>query len=364
MGTQDRDYNRGGGAGDYGEGGGFRRAFRRMFVEGDNFFGWSIPIYRLAGITVKIHILYLAYVAAKLIWPLAPGAVGFWFTAFFFLSGFVFVLLHEYGHCFACRAVGGDADQIIMWPLGGLAFCRPPHNWKAALITTVCGPAVNLALAAIFAAALLAAGAGWSAIFFNLFDMWSGTRDPWFDQPAAYWKILLYCAYAWNVYNFLFNFFLPMFPMDGGRILQELLWWKLGYKKATLIAVNVGLFVAVILGAVGLSTNHSLLVTIALFGGITCFTQRRALAMMADEPAWAYDTDKGNKGFGPPNTDPATATQEKAYKAALKRQQKEQEGQHEVDRILDKIRDQGMQSLSGREKSILKDATERGKGRG
>lgn len=357
MGIQDRDYNR---AGDFGEGGGFRRAFRRMFVEGDNFFGWSIPIYRLAGITVKIHILYLAYVAAKLIWPLAPGAVGFWFTAFFFFSGFVFVLLHEYGHCFACRAVGGDADQIIMWPLGGLAYCRPPHNWKAALITTVCGPAVNLALAAIFAAALLSAGAGWGAIFFNLFELWSGTRDPWFDSPAAYWKMFLYSAYAWNVYNFLFNFFLPMFPMDGGRILQELLWWKLGYKKATSIAVNVGLVVAVVLGAIGVSKNNSLLVSIALFGGITCFMQRRALAMMADEPVWAYDTDKGHKGFG---DDPLSASQQKAYKAALQRQQKEQAAQREVDRILDKIRDKGMQSLTGREKSILKEATERGQGR-
>ncbi len=39
---------------------------------------------------------------------------------------FVSVLLHEFGHCFAARWVDGDATEIMIWPLGGLAssICR------------------------------------------------------------------------------------------------------------------------------------------------------------------------------------------------------------------------------------------------
>lgn len=362
MGIQDRDYNR---AGDFGEGGGFRRAFRRMFVEGDNFFGWSFPLFTvpdwfpgIRGIHVRVHFLYILIAAGELIGSLRHDSLGFPFAAAMMATLFVMVLLHEFGHCLACRWVGGEADQVLMWPLGGLAFCRPPMRWKPALITTLGGPAVNVLLLPILGGVLIAIGASWrEVVFFNPFDPRIALAGAWFDNYGRVW---LWSAYYVNLILLAFNMLLPMFPMDCGRVVQELLWAKLGYKKSMTIAVNLGLVVAVGLGVFAIMFQQSRLIGIALFGGITCFNERQRLAMLEDQPAWAYDTDKGRKGFG---SDPATAAQEKAYKAALKRQQKEQESQREVDRILDKIRDRGMQSLTGREKSILKDATERGKGR-
>lgn len=359
MGFQDRRYRDGGG--DYGEGGGFRRAFRRMFVEGDNFFNWAIPLYRLAGITVKVHILYIAFVAGELLFSASPGAAGFWFRAFFYGCGFVFVLLHEYGHCIACRMVGGEAHQIVMWPLGGLAFVRPPHRWKAALITTACGPAVNLAIAVLIGGTMRALGAGWDVVFFNLLKPF-GQSGEWLNVNAAYWKELLFFAYAWNIYNFLFNVLLPMFPMDGGRIVQELLWWRLGYKRSMVIATNLGLLVAVLVGVFAQVTQAWILFSIALFGGITCFMQRRALAMVEDEPAWAQSGDLGVRGPGGEGGG-ASSAQDMAYKAAMKRQQKDEQSRREVDRILAKIRAAGMQSLTSRERTVLREETERSKGR-
>jgi hypothetical protein len=35
-------------------------------------------------------------------------------------------MLHEYGHALACRQVGGTANQIVLWPLGGVAYVNPP----------------------------------------------------------------------------------------------------------------------------------------------------------------------------------------------------------------------------------------------
>ena len=53
-----------------------------------------------------------------------PAGVGYAMLVLLFLV-FFSVLLHEFGHCFAARWVGGDANDILMHPLGGLAMASP-----------------------------------------------------------------------------------------------------------------------------------------------------------------------------------------------------------------------------------------------
>src|SRR6478736_644966 len=106
----------------------------------DFLFGWSLPLFTLGGISVSIHLLFIA-MAVFALWPFERGwsmEAAFW--------GIVFgsVLLHEFGHSLACRSVGGKADRIVLWPFGGLAECNPPLNPWASLWTTLCGPAVNI----------------------------------------------------------------------------------------------------------------------------------------------------------------------------------------------------------------------------
>src|SRR6266540_3573958 len=113
-------------------------------------FAWSFPFGRLFGVTIRIHVLF-PFVAVGLILraacekDLPPGA---WIDATLItLVLFLSVLLHEFGHCFGARAVNGDAQEILMWPLGGLAAVDIPHTPRANFITTLCGPAVNFVLA-------------------------------------------------------------------------------------------------------------------------------------------------------------------------------------------------------------------------
>ncbi len=357
--------------GDYGEGGGFRRAMRRIFVEGDNFYGWSVPLFTvprwvpgIRGIEVRMHLMFIVIVVAELIWHAKPGTQGLIFSAMAMATLWGLVLLHEFGHCLACRLVGGEADKVLLWPLGGLAMCRPPHRWWPSLVTTVGGPGVNFVLIPVLGGAILALGGGWGAVVFNPFNPYGVVfGETWLTQGTSYARHFLWWTYYMNLLLFSFNMALAMYPMDAGRIVQELMWWRLGYRKSMLIATNLGLVVAFVVGVFGLMSGHNILFAIAVFGGITCFNQRRMVAMMEDEPAWAYDTDRGYKGFGGPASPTANSAEDRAYKAALKRQEKERELQAEVDRILDKIREKGMQSLSGREKAILKDATERTRGK-
>lgn len=355
MGLQDRRYGPSEGES------GFRRALRRIFVEGDNFFGWSLPLFRVAGIDVRIHIIYVVIIITRLLWSAKPDALGFRLELFLQVTLFVLVLLHEFGHCLACRKIGGEADQILMWPLGGLAYCRPPHNWKAALVTTIGGPAVNLALIPVFGGVIMALGGGWDSLTFNVFDPRTAYMADWYKFDASYLHYMLGTAYVANLYLFLFNMCLVMFPMDAGRILQELLWRRIGYRRSMMVATNVGIVLACLVGVFSLVSNNNLLFGIAVFAGITSFFERRRVMMLEDEAE--YDLGRpSDYGYGPraPRAEPDDSTGERRrYEQARKRQQADSAHQAEVDRVLAKIAESGMGSLSRAERRVLERETER-----
>src|SRR4051812_46365326 len=95
----------------------------------------AFRLFRVAGISVYLHWLWfvLAY------WQIfrehpgnLPQAALPWRVAEY-LTFFLIVLLHEFGHALACRSVGGTADRIMLWPLGGVAFVNPPPRPGAML---------------------------------------------------------------------------------------------------------------------------------------------------------------------------------------------------------------------------------------
>lgn len=57
---------------------------------------------------------------------------------------FLTVLIHEFGHSLAARSVGGHAHTILLWPLGGLAYCSHDAGPKADLWVTFAGPLTHV----------------------------------------------------------------------------------------------------------------------------------------------------------------------------------------------------------------------------
>src|SRR6266481_4888861 len=79
-----------------------------------------------------------------------------------YLGLFCIILMHEFGHALACRQVGGKADQIVLWPLGGVAYVDPPQRPGATLWSIAAGPLVNVALFPVLTVLLkLAKPLGW-----------------------------------------------------------------------------------------------------------------------------------------------------------------------------------------------------------
>src|SRR5215469_2963925 len=82
----------------------------------------SVPLFTAFGIRVRMHASMLLLIIIGLATSEMSGGMGITNAMTFSLVLFSVVLLHEFGHCFAARWVGGEAHDILMWPLGGLAY--------------------------------------------------------------------------------------------------------------------------------------------------------------------------------------------------------------------------------------------------
>ena len=123
---------------------------------------WSMALpWKVLGVTVHIHILFPCVASGVILWVATSRdfAPGLWLQACTVLALlFACVFLHEMGHVIGARRVDGDALEVQLWPLGGLAPVDVPHSPRALFWATAYGPAVNLALAAGAGAALLVLG--------------------------------------------------------------------------------------------------------------------------------------------------------------------------------------------------------------
>lgn len=333
-----------------------RRFFDRIFEQVDNPLGWSLAMFRFRGILVRIHIFTLVYMVGEVVRSISESSVGWIWASMYMAWLFVLVLLHEFGHAFTCRAVGGESDRIVMAPFGGLAMVQPPHEWRASLLTVLGGPMVNVALVPVFALALLALGVGGSIVF-NPFEPSVVLGDPAFGAGVMYWvKTAVWSGHFINLVLLGFNVLLPFFPLDGGRIVQCVLWRRMGYARATETAVLIGFGGAVLLILVGMFLQKFLLMLIGIFGLWACWVERqRVRADVELAEAGAFGGIGG--GFGAdPDLERGGAwevEEEKSSRAELKREERERKDAELLDSLLEKIASVGMGGLTRSERKAL-----------
>src|SRR6202035_2366796 len=109
----------------------------------------AIRIFRFNGIDLFLHWSWFL-VAAYEISDRQRAYSSITWNILEYLALFVIVMLHEFGHALACRQVGGVANQIVLWPLGGVAYVNPPQRPGATLWSIAAGPLVNVALLPTF----------------------------------------------------------------------------------------------------------------------------------------------------------------------------------------------------------------------
>lgn len=342
-----------------------------------DFLNASFKIGRLFEIDIRVHIFFVIFAAFRLINSRDPE-----YTIFFITLLFGIVLAHEFGHCFGARAVGGDADQILMWPLGGLAYIHAPMRPWNQFVAVAAGPLVNVVfcLAVMLAFFVMLGDATWLPLhpFASL-----GNTPEGFDERGLHWYLRVF--YHVNLFLLFFNL-LPIFPMDGGRLFQIGLWKFLGLREATIVACKFGIAGAVAMlvfwvwnlqqGGMGLSV----LPLIAMFGGFSSYQMLQAAQqgyLQEDDPWHASAQDYRYRGgtliermlkLKPRERKPREAPRSAATNpnpGGWDRKQRELEKlDAEVDRILQKVSDQGRQSLTYAEEQTLRRATKMRQQRG
>ena len=180
----------------------------------------SFHLFRFSGVDVFLHWSWFL-VAIIEINGRAGRYSSFAWNVVEYLLLFLIVLLHEFGHALACRQVGGVANRIVLWPLGGVAFVNPPPRPGATLWSIAAGPLVNVVLVAVLAV-------------INLLSRSFGWANTW---PDVY--RLLRAVEFINLGLLAFNM-LPIYPLDGGQILRSLLWFVLGRARSLMVATIVG----------------------------------------------------------------------------------------------------------------------------
>lgn len=195
--------------------------------------GGTIRLFSFSGIRVYLHFSWFLVAAYQLSRRTGIYSSPIW-AAYEYLALFGIVLLHEFGHALACRQTGGTADQIVLWPLGGIAFVNPPRRPGAMLWSIAAGPLVNVALIPVI----------W-AIALSLPHP-DAVRAESFD-----WYLLIQNIWWINLLLLIFNL-LPVYPLDGGQIFRSLLWFPLGEIRSLQIASVLGLVGAVLLAALAL----------------------------------------------------------------------------------------------------------------
>jgi Zn-dependent protease len=191
----------------------------------------AIRLFSFDGISVFLHWSWFLVAAYELQLRRHHYSSPLW-NLLEYLSLFAIVTMHEFGHALACRSVGGRADQIVLWPLGGVAYVDPPPRPGAALWSIVAGPLVNVVLFVALTA-------------FVAFDRSFGWLNA---MPNAY--VLLRATGYINLILLIFNL-LPIYPLDGGQILRALLWFVLGRARSLMVATVIGFVGAA--GVIGLA---------------------------------------------------------------------------------------------------------------
>jgi len=176
----------------------------------------AIRLFTIFGISVFVHWSWFLVALYEVDRTKQYSSV--WWSVLEYVAIFAIVTLHEFGHALACRQVGGVANQIVLWPLGGVAYVSPPPRPGATLWSIVAGPLVNLALIPVLLVTLF-------------------LSRP--ISPSPNFTLFIQQLNLINVILLVFNI-IPIYPLDGGKILRSVLWFFVGRAQSLMATTIVG----------------------------------------------------------------------------------------------------------------------------
>jgi Zn-dependent protease len=330
-----------------------------------DFSNWSLNLGEWCGVQVRLHAFFLLFAVFTLYLSTRDqAAAGMGYAGpLILIILFLSVLAHEVGHSFAAFKVGGSTEQIVLGPLGGFTQPTVPHEPQHELLTALAGPLVNLAIWLLTAPLLGLAGVELTGLLNPL--------EPKAVVEGAPWLVALKLTFWLNWLLVLVNL-LPAFPLDGGRILRSILWPAFGPRTAVLVVARGAMITAVgmcVIAWVLRDAFPTALVpawmALLLFAIFLFFSAQQEIARLeehdSEEELFSYDFSQGytslernferqrRRGPGPLRR----WLEKRRDDKRIAQQQLEQEEESQVDAILARLHETGMDGLSAKERSLL-----------
>jgi stage IV sporulation protein FB len=312
----------------------------------------SFPLGRLFQTQVRVSVFYPAVALVFLIrfeWRLALVL-----TAIFFVS----TLIHEFGHVLAARLTGGIADEILLWPLGGLAMVQPAPRLSAQLTTIFAGPLANLLVCLLTFPGFHAPERLWGVL--NPFELPVGTWD-----AATWMPDLLLLTFSLNWLLLLLNL-LPVFPLDGGQALQAVLAAQMPGEGVLRWSNTVNLVCGSLLFVTGLAWGWTWVLALGAILLILnlAIGSAHGMADGYDDSFLGYDFSQGYTSLEKSDGGSARPGWVEQWKERrrIERETREMQQRFELEQQLDvllaKVHEGGLQSLTAAEKRLLRRASE------
>jgi Zn-dependent protease len=230
---------------------------------------WSLKLFRVFGIPLAVHSTFFL-LAGYMAWEgwynppvehLANPIYGALINVAVLVVFFTCVVLHELGHALTARRFGVATSRILLLPIGGMAeFDSIPRQPSSEILIALAGPAVNFIIVGLLLFFVPFPGEEIMLYFRSLFS----TGGDGAEVNMSILQELLTALLTMNLLMGCFNL-VPVFPMDGGRVLRALLATRLSYLRATLYAATIAKVLATTAVVAAVSSGRWLLAGLFAF---------------------------------------------------------------------------------------------------
>ncbi|MBI4966345.1 MAG: site-2 protease family protein [Desulfomonile tiedjei] len=197
--------------------------------EGKRVIRGRVHLFEISGIKINVDYSWLI-VFVLVLWSLSAGYFPLYYpnyaTQLYWFAGLVgtllffsSILVHELSHSLTAVRSGIQIPEITLFIFGGIArLSQEPTSAVTELKIAVAGPLSSFALAGIFWAIAGALQAHAQTLIVAVFEYLA-----WINLALAIFNLV------------------PGYPLDGGRILRAVIWWRTGsVARATKWASDIG----------------------------------------------------------------------------------------------------------------------------
>jgi len=341
---------------------------------------WSIPIARLFGVQIRVHLffwlfalwtIYIAWQARQ-----APGNQGDLLTIASLSLGILVtsVFVQELARWGLLRIFGGHCQRLVLGPYGGMSKLEDVEHPRQEMLIHLAAPACSAVVASLAAVVLISSGK------WNINQL--HPLQPAAIAEGSIWLVAAKLCLWINGLLMLMNL-IPAFPFHGGQALRAAILWRkphLGRREASRWVIRLARLIAclMVVAAVfllredpGLQTWTALvLLSVLVFLG-AAHEQSTVLESSNEQPAAIPEADTepsipSRRLHSFKTVDPSHEITEEfpsspfaEHNLLSQPDETDEDDELQVDEILTRVHQNGLNSLTEHDRRILERASQR-----